>query len=100
MTNYIVHKRYRGKNLLDKDINLPYGTPLLEQNNFIYTVDGKPICTVHSEIKQQYFSINEDGLGLERGKLTYEIAFSSKVKNGKGIRFSDEQIETNIIQIF
>ena len=93
MINYITHKRYRGKNLSGSQLNLPYGTKLIEQDNFIYTLDGKAICTVHSEVGQKYFSINEDNLGLERGKLTYEIAFSSKVKNGKGVRFSDEQIE-------
>ena len=52
--------------------NLPYGTEVEEQEGFLYH-DGKCICVATSENAHQFFSVNEDGKGLERGKFTQEI---------------------------
>lgn len=68
---YIVHKRFKDIAICGK-VNLPATTSCIcEENIILY--DGKPICINTSENAHQYFAIDEDGNGLERGKLTQEI---------------------------
>lgn len=39
-----------------------------------------------------HFARNDDGRGLERGRLTYEIAYSDRHPNeDNGFRFTDEE---------
>ena len=68
---YITYKRLRGKAMCG-EVNLPYGTIVECQNGFLF-VDEKPICTSHSQNAYDYFARNDDGNGLERGKLICEI---------------------------
>lgn len=94
--NYITHHRYRGLAACGERLNLPYGTELETAGDFIITKDGKPICYDTSEEAKHYFARNDDGRGLERGKLTHAIAFSDrrrKCADGGVYRFSDEEQE-------
>lgn len=94
--NYITHNRYRGLAACGKRLNLPYGTELETAGDFIITKDGKPICYDTSEEAKRHFARNDDGRGLERGALTWAIAFSErrrKCANGGVYRFSDEEQE-------
>lgn len=68
---YITRKRLKTKTL-GGDINLPYGTKLNCVDSLIYYKD-RPICFSTSQIAYDYLSRDDDGLGLERGKLINEI---------------------------
>jgi len=88
--NYIVHHRFKDKGACGKYFNLPYGTKLITVGEFIATTDKKIICFPTSENGRKYFAINEDGKGLERGALTYAIAYQQR-NAGNGFRFSDDE---------
>ena len=68
---YIVHKRFRDKAICG-NVNLPAMT-VCECDGAIIRHNGHGICFVKSENAHQYFAINEDGLGMKRGKLTQAI---------------------------
>ena len=68
---YICFRRFREKALCG-EVNIPYGTKLDEENNVINNC-GNPICYTTSQNAYDYFARNDDGKGLERGKLTAEI---------------------------
>ena len=61
-------------------MNLPYGTELNMEDNLISTLTGKPICYATSRNAHEHFASNDDGRGLQRGKLTYAIAYSERKK--------------------
>ncbi len=87
---YIAHRRYRGPAADGQRVNIPYGTEFETIGDFIATPQGRGICFANSDVAQRYFACNDDGRGLERGALTYAIAFSSR---GGGPRFTDSEIE-------
>lgn len=68
---YVVHRRFKHKCLCG-NVNLPYGTECELQGGII-TKGGRPLVAATSENAYQYFARNDDGHGLERGKLTQEI---------------------------
>lgn len=94
---YIAHKRFRGTAACEKVLNIPYGTKLETIGKFIATPDGKAVCYITSENAHKFFSRNDDGNGLERGALTYAIAYGKRRKpksdNNGVYRFSDKEIE-------
>ena len=69
--DYICFNRFKQKALCG-EVNIPYGTKLYEVDNVI-SYCGKPICYTKSQNAYNYFARNDDGKGLERGKLTAEI---------------------------
>ena len=69
--DYICFNRFK-QNALCGKVNIPYGTKLDETNNTI-SYCGNPICYIKSQNAYEYFARNDDGKGLERGKLTSEI---------------------------
>lgn len=68
---YIVHKRFRDKAICG-DVNLPAMT-VCECDGVIIKHNGNDICYVKSENAHQFFVIDEDGMGIERGRLTQAI---------------------------
>lgn len=68
---YIVHKRFRDKAICG-DVNLPAMT-VCECDGAIIRHNGNDICFAMSENAHQFFAINDDGMGMERGKLTQAI---------------------------
>ena len=68
---YIVHRRFKDNALCGK-VNLP-ATTVCECDQSIISYQGKPLCFNTSENAHQYFAIDEDGMGLTRGKLTQAI---------------------------
>ena len=68
---YVVHRRLRCK-CLSGAVNLPFGT-VCTLNGEILEKDGKPLFFVTSENAHKYLARNDDGNGIERGKLTQEI---------------------------
>lgn len=89
---YVTHHRFKELALCGERLNIPYGTELEVAGYSIVTADGRPICYYTSENAKKHFARNDDGRGLERGALTYAIAYSSR-DAGNGFRFSDEQAE-------
>ena len=87
---YVAHRRYRGLSAFGKRLNLPYGTELETQNKFILSPEGEAICFDTSEVAKMYFARNDDGNGLERGKLTYAIAYGKRATKD-GYRFTDSE---------
>lgn len=68
---YIVHRRFKGKAICG-DVNLPAMTEC-DCVGGIITHNGRQICFVKSENAHQYFAIDEDCKGMERGRLTQAI---------------------------
>ena len=89
---YITHHRFKGIAMNGMKVNIRYGTELELKKGFIIAPDGTPICYPTSENAHLYFSRNNDGHGLERGLLTYAIAYSNR-NAGKGFRFSGQEID-------
>ena len=69
--DYICFNRFK-QNALCGKVNIRYGTKLDEVDNVI-SYCGNPICYIKSQNAYDYFARNDDGKGLERGKLTAEI---------------------------
>lgn len=89
---YITHHRFKGLSICGKQLNLPYGTELDTIGDFLITKEQQPVCYKTSENAKIHFAVNDDGHGLERGALTYAIAYSNRhAKNG--FRFSDNEQE-------
>lgn len=95
---YITHHRMRGKVAYGAELNIPFGITFNTIGNFIATDDGKAICYTTSEMAHQYFARNDDGRGLERGALTYAIAYATRHRTNKdgtrSQRFTDEELDT------
>ena len=68
---YITYKRFRGQAICG-EVNLSYGTEV-QCVDGILTIEGAPLCADHSQNAYDFFSRNDDGNGLERGKLTQAI---------------------------
>ncbi len=71
---YVLFKRFRGMGLCG-NVNLPYGT-VCESEGEIITKDGNALVLATSENAHQYFARDDDGCGLERGRLTQAIQAS------------------------
>lgn len=87
--DYITHRRFKQRAICGS-LNLRYGTKVEEQDGLLWLNDEKPICFSTSENAKLYFARNDDGMGLERGKLTYAIAYGKR-KNRMGYRFNEDE---------
>lgn len=85
MKKYIAHKRFKSIGI-ELNFNIPYGTDLIEVENYICTLNGNIICLATSQNAYDYFARNDDGNGLERGKLIQEI---KKVLSKKDSGYQD-----------
>ena len=68
---YITHTRFKGVSLCG-DVNIPALTPC-ECRNGIIICNGKTICAASSENGITHFCRNDDGRGMERGRLSKAI---------------------------
>ena len=93
---YITHHRYRGKAVTGKEVNIPALTQLEEKDGVII-YNNEPLCFNTSQAAHEHIARDDDGNGLERGMLTYEIAFSNRKRfnndKTRRQRFTDEEIE-------
>lgn len=89
---YVTHHRFKELALCGERLNIPYGTELNTEGYSIVMPDGRAICYSTSENAKKHFARNDDGRGLERGALTYAIAYSRR-DAGNGFRFSEEEAE-------
>lgn len=68
---YIVHRRFKDEAICG-NVNLPAMTACECDGNTI-KYNGNDICYVKSKNAHQYFAIDDDGMGMARGKLTQAI---------------------------
>lgn len=93
---YITHHRFKGLALCGDRLNIPYGTKLQTNGISIIMPDGRVVCYSTSENAKKHFARNDDGKGLQRGALTYAIAYSNRERRsaeGRRQRFSDGEID-------
>ncbi len=88
------HTRYSGKDMNGEDILIMRGQGLERSDDILY-YGNKPVCIYRSLIGKMYFARNDNGLGLERGKLTYAMAYAPRIRYSgeRQQRFTDEEIE-------
>lgn len=90
---YVCHRRYKKIGASGRDYNFPRETTLQTIGQFI-AYNNSAVCKVSSEDAYMYFARNDDGKGLERGNLTYAIAYAPRKPNkDNGYRFTDKEIE-------
>jgi len=77
--SYINRKRYK-KRCIQGELNIPYGTSFECLENGMIVHNNKPICYCTSQDAYDYFCHNDDGKGMERGKLIDKILTISRDK--------------------
>ena len=70
---YIAHRPFQRK-ALGGEVNIRRGDTLHEQDGLLFW-GNILVCLSTCQAAKEHFAINEDGNGLRRGDLTYEIAF-------------------------
>lgn len=78
---YIAHRRFK-KEAICGPVNIPATTELTCEDGSIH-YNGRVICYEDCENAHQFFARNDDGHGLERGKLTQAIMKTLANRNGK-----------------
>ena len=78
---YIVRRRARFLSICGP-VNLPYGTEVSSDGAFL-TVNGEKLCSITSQNAYDYFSRDDDGMGLERGKLVHDIRRTLERRDAK-----------------
>lgn len=78
---YIVRRRARFLSICGP-VNLPYGTEVSSDGAFL-TVNGEKLCSITSQNAYDFFSRNDDGMGLERGKLVQDIRSTLERRDAK-----------------
>ena len=78
---YIVRRRARFLSICGP-VNLPYGTEVSSDGAFL-TVNGEKLCSITSQNAYDFFSRNDDGHGLERGKLVQDIRSTLERRDAK-----------------
>lgn len=88
---YICHRRYKKVGASGDAYNFRRETEFETIGDFI-AYENKAVCSIRSADAYMYFARNDDGKGLERGRLTYAIAYSERTpnKNDK-FRFTPEE---------
>ena len=71
---YICTRDYSGVIGNGDTANLAYGAEFDTIGTSISN-DNKRICRIESQVAREYFAINDDGNGLERGAITHYFAF-------------------------
>ena len=79
---YIVTRRFRC-NAICGPVNLPYGTACEEHDGILVLEDGMKLCADTSQNAYDHFSRDDDGHGLERGKLVHDIMCTLERRDAK-----------------
>lgn len=93
---YITHNRFKKLAACGEAVNIPYGTEMETAGRLHHHHGGKADLLRDQRGREDALRRNDDGQGLERGKLTWAIAYSQRVRtgpNGRQQRFTEEEIE-------
>lgn len=88
---YITIKRFRRKGNGGM-FNIPYGTTVQESGGAVF-YNGKEIARIKSAACHEYFARNDDGEGLERGRLTQAINAALQLRKGESNDERDQRWE-------
>ena len=88
---YITIKRYKRDGARGR-FNIPYGTELEETGGVLYH-KGKDVCSDRSAVMREYFARNDDGRGLERGKISQAIVKTLRIQKGETREERDKRWE-------
>ena len=69
---YITLKRFK-RNGIGGHFNIPYGKYLEKRDDGVLYYDNSKVCLAKSAAAHEYFVCDDDGKGLERGKLSHAI---------------------------
>lgn len=92
---YICHKAFHGMTAAGKIMDIPRGSKHRTIAGFIATQAAQAVCKPDSEDGRRCFAVNDDGRGLDRGALTYAMAYSPRERehaDGHVFRFSEDEI--------
>jgi len=95
MHTYICTKTYHGSTEAGTQVHIRRGEILPCIAGRIARHNAS-VCLVTSYVAHQHFAINDDGRGMERGLLTYAIAFEHREReheDGHIFRFSQEELD-------
>ena len=95
--DYVTHTRYKGKTMNGAHILARRGDVLERKGDILY-LKGEPVCIYRSLVGKQHFARNDDGFGIQRGEITYALAYAPRLRYGgpNGTiqqRFTDEELE-------
>ena len=79
--DYITTKRFK-RDGIDGRFNIPYGTAVEEIGGSIFH-KGREIARITSAVCHKFFAKNDDGQGLERGRLTQAINDALALRDGE-----------------
>lgn len=95
---YITFSRFKGVAICG-DVNIPALTKVDERGDMIF-LDDKPVCFTRSENAHKHFARNDDGQGMERGRLTRAIMETLAKKDEKHQERWDKIWEDGLCQKF
>ena len=91
--NYICHNRFNKIGASGKEYLIRYKDTVETVGKYI-AKGAEAICTITSDDAFRHFARNDDNNGLERGKLTYKIAYAPRRPNmDNDYRFTEAEIE-------
>ena len=79
---FIVFRDYKGITVSGDFVDLPVGSEF-DTIGFFVAKDNAAICRLGSQVANMYFALNDDGNGLERGQLTYHIAYELQLSDSQ-----------------
>lgn len=97
--NYICHTRYKGKDMSGNKVLVRRKEQLERQGDILF-FKGHPVCVHRSLVGKQHFAMNDDGRGLERGAITFAMAYAPRLRwsddkeRPRQQRFTDEELKT------
>ena len=77
----ITFREFKGLALCG-EVEIPVGTAFETSGWYVIFDDGRHITRLFSDNFCKHFARNDDGNGLERGKLTYEVAYAPRGNGG------------------
>ena len=90
---YICHNRYKKTGASGKEYLVRFKDEIETVGNFI-AKGAEAVCAITSDDAFRHFARNDDNNGLERGKLTYKIAYAPRRPNiDNDYRFTETEIE-------
>ena len=92
---YICTKRFNGIAETGRTVHIKQGEKLDCIAGRIARHNAS-VCLTTSYVAHQHFAVNDDGRGMERGYLTYEIAFAPRERehdDGYVYRFSQDELD-------
>lgn len=80
---YITFRHYKQKGLNGQKLNIHFGEKLKVIDGDFLVLEKDPsklVCYRYSDVAKHFFAIDNDNNGIERGKLTYSIAYDPNHK--------------------